>query len=131
MRADNIRFAIAITRLTSIKSLCKERSATERFALHIAQQVQRATQEVREREVFDEAEWEAHKRIANEAIALMEGGIETLHREIERGMEALRKEIDSLTASAVKEGEFALYNLSNAAVIPRRAVAVALLGAGH
>jgi hypothetical protein len=37
---EKTRFAIPITRLTSIKSLCVDEVATEKFALYIAQRVQ-------------------------------------------------------------------------------------------
>ncbi len=66
------RFAIAITRLVSIKSLCSDQSATRKFGLYIAKRVQEKMNEESCPENFSSEEWELDQTIVAEAIALME-----------------------------------------------------------
>lgn len=94
LKAEKTRLAISITRLTSIKSLCRNRKAAEQFALYMADKVREAM-EAPCPEHFEETEWEAHKTIVREAIAMMKEAIDEFNKESERALEALRKRIDS------------------------------------
>ncbi|MEM9539242.1 MAG: hypothetical protein AAGA60_06975 [Cyanobacteria bacterium P01_E01_bin.42] len=69
LRNSDLGLALPITRLTSIKSLCQDKTATHAFALHIAQCVlqQLITSNVPEN--LDCPEWQAHQ---NFAIAIVE-----------------------------------------------------------
>ncbi|MEG5059228.1 hypothetical protein QUB60_14545 [Microcoleus sp. A2-C5] len=70
---EKTRFAISITRLTSIKSLCTEdRVAAEKFALYIAKRVEHQMNQATCPEHYPQEEWEQHKQVVDEAIALME-----------------------------------------------------------
>ena len=71
LSTDNIVFAIPITRLTSIKSLCQDEVAAERFALYLAKVVIEQTQSEACPSNLSPAEWESHKMIfADASIAL-------------------------------------------------------------
>src|SRR4028119_1596348 len=70
---EKARFAIPITRLTSIKSLCvDEEVAAEKFALYIARLVQQQINQANCPEHFTDEEWEQQKQLVGEAIALMD-----------------------------------------------------------
>jgi hypothetical protein len=68
---EKTRFAIPITRLTSIKSLCTDEVAAEKFALYIAQRVQQLRNQATCPEHFTGEEWEQQQQLVDEAILLM------------------------------------------------------------
>ena len=69
---EKARFAIPITRLTSIKSLCVDEVAAENFALYIAQRVLLQINQANCPEHFTDEEWEQQKQLVDEAISLMD-----------------------------------------------------------
>lgn len=93
---EKTRFAISITRLTSIKSLCTDRVAAEKFALYIAQRVQHQMNQAACPEHYPEEEWEQHKQVIAEGIAQMEIYIENPSNEGEQSIRKLLRTIDSL-----------------------------------
>lgn len=66
-------FALPITSLTSIKSLSKNETAAEQFALYISQKVQQKMNEAERYEQFSIEEWSTHLNLMSDAIAQMEG----------------------------------------------------------
>ncbi|HLO49765.1 MAG TPA: hypothetical protein VK211_15220, partial [Kamptonema sp.] len=93
---ENSRFAISITRLTSIKSLCADKIAAEKFALYIAKQVQKQRNQATRPENFSDEEWEQQKQVVDEAIAQMEINLENPTAETQQPLIRLLKIIDSL-----------------------------------
>ncbi|MEG4802840.1 hypothetical protein QUB63_12265 [Microcoleus sp. ARI1-B5] len=94
--AKETRFAISITRLTSIKSLCADRVAAEKFGFDIAKRVQHQMNQATCPEHYPEEEWEQHKQVMDEAIAQMEIYLENPSDEGEQSINRLLKKIDSL-----------------------------------
>ena len=93
---ETARFAISITRLTSIKSLCTDEVAAEKFALYIAKRVQQQMNQATCPEHFTDEEWEQHKQLVDEAIALMESYLESPTYENPQSLRRLLREIDDL-----------------------------------
>ena len=71
LQQDDFLFALPITRLTSIKSLCNSTEAARVFALHLAKQVQ-SQMEANESPEFEPEEWQSHLALVSEAIAAIE-----------------------------------------------------------
>ncbi|MEG4032171.1 MULTISPECIES: hypothetical protein [unclassified Microcoleus] len=69
---EKARFAIPITRLTSIKSLCVDEVAAEKFGLYIARLVQQQINQATCPEHFTSEEWAQQQQLVDEAIALMQ-----------------------------------------------------------
>lgn len=93
---EKTRFSISITRLTSIKSLCVDEVAAEKFALFIARRVQEQINQATPPEDFTNEEWEQQKQFVDETIALMESYIENPTDEIKESLRMLSKAIDGL-----------------------------------
>jgi hypothetical protein len=93
---EKTRFAIPITRLTSIKSLCVDEIAAEKFALYITQQVQQQMNQVSCPEHFTNEEWEQQKQLVNEAIALMQSYLDSPSDESRQFLKNLLRDIDGL-----------------------------------
>ena len=83
-----------ITRLTSVKSLCRNRKITQQFALHIAQRVQQSMNEAPAPDYFEPTEWDAHKKIVAEGIAMMQRAMAD-EPDTQEPLRALIKQIDS------------------------------------
>lgn len=66
---EKARFAIPITRLTSIKSLCVDEVAAEKFALYIARLVQQLRNQANCPEHFTGEEWTQQQQLVDEAIS--------------------------------------------------------------
>ncbi|MBD2181047.1 hypothetical protein H6S82_07495 [Planktothrix sp. FACHB-1355] len=94
--AETARFAVPITRLTSIKSFCTNKTATQQFALYIAKRIQEQMNQDGRPEHFSESEWSQQSQLMNEAIALMEIYLENSTYETQQSFRRLLKEIDSL-----------------------------------
>ncbi|MBE9184769.1 hypothetical protein IQ270_08610 [Microcoleus sp. LEGE 07076] len=95
--AETTVFAISITRLTSIKSLCADdRTAAEKFALYMARRLQHQMNQATCPEHYAEPEWEQHKQVVDEAIALMEVYLENPSNEGKQSIYNLLRIIDSL-----------------------------------
>ena len=93
---EKTRFAIPITRLTSIKSLCSDEVAAEKFALYIAQRVQQLRNQTTCPEHFTDEEWEQQKQLVDEAIALMDSYREKPSYESRQSLRNLLKDIDGV-----------------------------------
>jgi hypothetical protein len=65
-------WALPITKLTSLKSLCQEQAEAEAFSLFIAQRVQTQMQESPRPERFSSEEWQTYLQLFERSIALME-----------------------------------------------------------
>lgn len=94
--AETARFAVPITRLTSIKSFCNDKIATEQFALYIAKRVQEQMNQDGRPEHFSESQWSQQKKSIDEAIALMETYLKDSIYESQQSFRRLLIEIDSL-----------------------------------
>ena len=88
-------FALPITRLTSIKSLCKvDALPAEKFALYISKLV---LQQAKDAECPDNTtleEWEIHKSLMTHAIAQMESFLERPTPDKNQSLWSLLKQID-------------------------------------
>jgi len=89
-------FAIPITRLTSIKSLCVDEVAAEKFALYIARLVQQQMDRATCPEHFTNEEWTQQKQLVDEAITLMQSYLESPCYESRQSLRNLLREIDGL-----------------------------------
>ena len=92
---EKARFAIPITRLTSIKSLCADEVAAEKFALYIAQGVQQQINQAICPEHFTSEEW-AQQQLVGEAITLMQSYLESPSYESRQSLKSLLRDIDGL-----------------------------------
>jgi hypothetical protein len=77
LQAENFRWAIPITRLTSIKSLCQDEVAAGHFALYLVKVLQNLAFDASCPDGTTPEEWEIHKNLITDAIAAMECYIET------------------------------------------------------
>ncbi|MCT7983079.1 hypothetical protein NG796_07220 [Laspinema sp. A4] len=107
IQEDTGRNSVQVTRLTSIKSLCKDRQPSKHFALHIAKRVWE-TMESTPNDRFDETEWQAHKAIVTQAIAQMEAAIEEVSPQQRQSMAALREEIKLYQGNDYRRTEWAV-----------------------
>jgi hypothetical protein len=90
LRTEKTRLAIPITRLTSIKSLCEDEIAAQKFALYIARRVQQQMNDI------SCPEWETDKKVVADAITQMERCVESSTPESRLAIENLLREIDRL-----------------------------------
>jgi hypothetical protein len=90
------RFAIPITRLTSIKSLCVDEVAAEKFALYIARLVKQQMERATSPEHFTNEEWTQQKQLVGEAITLMQSYLEGPSYESRQSLRNLLRDIDGL-----------------------------------
>jgi hypothetical protein len=88
--------AIPITRLTSIKSLCVDEVAAEKFAIYIARLVQQQMNQANCPEHFTDEEWEQQKQLVDEAIALMDSYRENPSYENRQSLRNLLRDIDGV-----------------------------------
>ncbi|MEG4121818.1 hypothetical protein QUA43_30655 [Microcoleus sp. N9_B4] len=93
---EKARLAIPITRLTSIKSLCTDEVAAEKFALYIAQRVQQQINQAICPEHFTSEEWAQQQQLVDEAITLMQSYLENPSYESRQSLRNLLKDIDGL-----------------------------------
>ena len=93
---EKARFAIPITRLTSIKSLCVDEVAAEKFALYIARLVQQQINQAICPEHFTSEEWAQQQQLVDEAITLMQSYLESPSYESRQSLRKLLREIDGL-----------------------------------
>ncbi|HCF30529.1 MAG TPA: hypothetical protein DEV81_25780 [Cyanobacteria bacterium UBA11049] len=96
LRTENIIFALPITRLTSIKSLCQDEIAAEHFALYLSKQVQKQTKDASCPSNLSPSEWEIHKTLIADAIAIKERYIENPTYEGKQSLQRLLRQIDEL-----------------------------------
>jgi hypothetical protein len=93
---EKARLAIPITRLTSIKSLCADAVAAEKFALYIAQRVQQQINQATCPEHFTSEEWAQQQQLVDEAIALMQSYLDSPSDESRQFLKNLLRDIDGL-----------------------------------
>ncbi|MEG4496636.1 hypothetical protein QUB05_04500 [Microcoleus sp. F10-C6] len=93
---EKAQFAIPITRLTSIKSLCPDEVAAEKFALYIAQRVQQQINQAICPEHFTSEEWAQQQQLVDEAITLMQSYLESPSYESRQSLRNLLRDIDGL-----------------------------------
>ena len=93
---EKARFAIPITRLTSIKSLCVDEVPAEKFALYIAQRVQQQINQAICPEHFTSEEWAQQQQLVDEAITLMQSYLESPSYESRQSLRNLLRGIDGL-----------------------------------
>lgn len=96
LSTENIIFAIPITRLTSIKSLCQDEIAAEQFALYLSKRVLQQTQDASCPSNLTPEEWEIHKTLIVDAITLMERYLETPTHEGKQCLWRLLRQISEL-----------------------------------
>lgn len=71
--AKHSRFALSITRLTVLKSLCREAEVTNRFVTHLAQRTRQKVEEKAKRPGYlSMEEWERHRKMMERAVSVME-----------------------------------------------------------
>lgn len=88
--------AIAITRLTSIKSFCKDVQAAEKFALYISKLVLQQASIAECPDSITDQEWELHKTLMTDAIAQMENFLEWTSPDINQSLWGYLKQINHL-----------------------------------
>ena len=90
-------FALPITRLTSIKSLCKvDALPAEKFALYISKLVLQQANDAECPDNTTPEEWEIHKSLMTHAIAQMESFLESPTPVHTQSLWSLLKQIDQL-----------------------------------
>jgi hypothetical protein len=96
LQTENIRFALPITRLTSIKSLCQDEVAAGNFALYLSKIIQQQALQATRFESITPEEWEIHKALINSAIAEMESYLENPMNEGKQALWSFLRRISEL-----------------------------------
>ena len=96
-------FGLPITRLTSIKSLCKDNEiSAQHFALFIMQKVSQRMNEMPRPEWFSEEEWESDQQLISDGINQMSSYLENPTSTGKQGLRALLTEIESRQGDNVR-----------------------------
>ena len=94
---------LSITRLTSIKSLCKEnRDSAEKFAFFIAQQIQLQMNKIEHHKHFSSEEWDQDKNLFNKAMDGIKQYIESPNDELKNNLREYLKEIESVQGDDIR-----------------------------
>jgi hypothetical protein len=96
LQTENIRFALPITRLTSIKSLCQDEVAAGNFALYLSKIIQQQALQATRFESIAPEEWEIHQTLINSAIAEMESYLENPTNEGKQALWSFLRRISEL-----------------------------------
>jgi hypothetical protein len=96
LNTQSYPFAISITRLTSLKSLCQDEAAAKQFALFITARIQAQMQESDRPERYSPDEWQTYLSLFTEAINLMAAQAVTQTDESSSAIRKLLKDIDAL-----------------------------------
>lgn len=96
LRTEKNIFALTITRLTSIKSLCQDERAAEQFALYLSHRVQQQMNEADCPDNLNPEEWETHKNLVADAMVQMENYSATPTDEGKQSILGLLRQIDGL-----------------------------------
>jgi hypothetical protein len=91
-----------ITRLTNVKSLCKEPEIAARFVLHLAERTLERMQAQARPTYTDPADWARYQALVGEAVALIG---DYLHAPSEQGQGQLRSILRSVAAVQAYSGE--------------------------
>src|SRR5579883_500667 len=113
--------ALPITRLTSIKSLCNDAIAAQKFALYLSKLILQQASDAPCPDGTTPEEWQIHKSLMSNAIAQMESFLESPTPGHTQSLWSLLKQIDSLqgdeyrhihwtTAHFVKSGYLLKFN---------------------
>ena len=102
LSSEQFRFAIPITRLTSIKSLCQDEVAAAHFALYLAKILQAQMQAESCPSHLSPSEWEIHTTVVANAITEMERYIENPLPEGKQSLQQLLTQIDDLQGDDVR-----------------------------
>jgi hypothetical protein len=102
LRHEKIRFAIPITRLTSIKSLCQDEVAAERFALYLAKAIREQIEDDSCPSNLTPSQWEIHKTLIADAIAQMESYIENPNVQVKQSLYRLLRQINELQGDDIR-----------------------------
>jgi hypothetical protein len=89
-------WAISITRLTSVKSLCQDEAAAQKFALFMAKRIQAQMLESVRPEHHSLEEWQTFLTLFEDAIALMEAEAKAHTQAGESAISELRRKIKAL-----------------------------------
>jgi hypothetical protein len=100
---EQFRFAIPITRLTSIKSLCQDEVAAAQFALYLAKILQSQMQAESCPSHLSPSEWETHTTIVTNAVTEMERYIDKPLPEGKQSLQKLVRQIDELQGDDVRK----------------------------
>ncbi len=103
LRTQNIRLALPITRLTSIKSLCQDDIAAKKFALHFSKQVEQQINTDSSSNTLSPEEWETHKTVIADGIEMMERYLETPTHEGKQFFGRLLKQINDLQGDDIRK----------------------------
>lgn len=99
---EQFRFAIPITRLTSIKSLCQDEVAAAQFALYLAKILQAQMQAESCPSHLSLSEWETHTTVVINAVTEMECYIDNPLPESKQSLQKLLRQIDELQGDDVR-----------------------------
>jgi hypothetical protein len=99
---EQFRFAIPITRLTSIKSLCQDEVAAAQFALYLAKILQAQMQAESCPSHLSPSEWETHMTVVINAVTEMECYIDNPLPESKQSLQKLLRQIDELQGDDVR-----------------------------
>ena len=95
-------WALQVTRLISIKSLCQTQQSAKQFALYLSRRVQQQMNETHCPEELTPEEWERHKALVAEAVAQMEKSLEVPLQDRQQGFRNLLSQIDTLQGDDVR-----------------------------
>ena len=96
LSSGKFKYALPITRLTSIKSLCEDETVAQQFAFHIAQKVQQVMNQAEPSSGLTSEEWSTHKKLMADGIAQMESYLANPTDEGNQAIWKLLKQIDNL-----------------------------------
>ena len=92
----NFKYSLPITRLTSVKSLCEDEIAAQKFAFYIVKQVQQIMDRAEPSAGLTEEEWLTHKHLMTDGVAQMENYLANPTDEVHQAIWKLLKQIDNL-----------------------------------
>lgn len=96
LNTPNLVFALPVTRLTSIKNLCKDEVAAQQFALFISKRVLQQIGGASCPEHLSSTEWETHHTLIADAIAQMDSYLEAPTADGKQSLRELLRQIDEL-----------------------------------
>ncbi|MEB3336925.1 MAG: hypothetical protein VKJ46_05635 [Leptolyngbyaceae bacterium] len=96
LSTEKVIFALPITRLTSVKSLCEDGIAAQQFAVYLFKKVHQQMHGSDRPDHFSPEEWESHRELATAALAQMESEVETPTQEGKQSILSFLRQIDRL-----------------------------------
>lgn len=89
-------FAISITRLTSIKSLCDDAAAAHNFALYLSRKTQKEMKIPPRNSSLALEEWDTHENTIEHGIDLMQNYLQSNQSELLQSIRELLRQINRL-----------------------------------